>query len=246
MRRVRRVIFNVVSFGVLVWYLWYVLKNWELIAIALLSLVLHEAGHALVLKRHGVPSRMSFAPWGAFVEPNRWHYQRLSWEKKGKMVLAGPAVNALLAIFGIILASVGVFPKYMLTVTSINAVLGVLNLLPIIPLDGGQIAGGVLDSLKWRDRRAIAVKVALLSLGAEVLFWLVFNKPDIFITLPAYGFLLPALGLFGWRRSNGPKWKRPKKAMNKTQADRLLVMYLVLFFVMEAIFNFGPYWGDLW
>jgi Zn-dependent protease len=93
------------------------------------------------------------------------------------VALAGPAANGLMALawaFGWRLAmefQVGVTISWMcLTGISLNIAIGLLNLLPVLPLDGGRIVSSALPT-RWLPRYqattlpAVVVLLALLFFG---------------------------------------------------------------------------------
>ena len=127
---------------------WNVLEYLGLFAIVLL----HEFGHALACRQvGGQANQIVLWPLGgvAYVAPP---------PRPGAMlwsIAAGPLVNvALLPIlFGLYMLGQHLgwketmpdFQKFLWAIASVNAVLLIFNLLPIYPLDGGQI----LRSLLW-------------------------------------------------------------------------------------------------
>lgn len=143
------------------------------------SLVAHELGHALAARRYGVKVR-SIVLWvlGGVAQlesdsPNA--------RAELEMAAAGPAVSFALAAAGAVaawlLGQLGVSALMVATVgwlAGINALLGVFNLLPAFPLDGGRILRAALWR-HWRDRAratAVAAKIgrfagfALIAVGA--------------------------------------------------------------------------------
>ena len=147
---------------------WNVLEYLVLFAIVLL----HEFGHALACRQvGGTVDRIMLWPLGgvAFVNPPPRPGATL-WS-----LAAGPLVNvALLPILGTVLAmsrslgwahSMPNAYRFLWMVLVINAVLLVFNILPIYPLDGGQI----LRSLLWfvlGRARSLMVATVLGFVGA--------------------------------------------------------------------------------
>jgi len=119
------------------------------IAVALLFAVLvHEFSHILVARHFGVRTdKLRLLPFGAEVCID---CAFLSKDKKIKILLAGPMGNI---IFAIVCSSLlWLFPQFFMVVEILviaNAVPGVLNLLPIYPLDGGKILYLVAGERKW-------------------------------------------------------------------------------------------------
>src|SRR5213596_653527 len=124
--------------------------SWNILEyLALFSIVLmHEFGHALACRQvGGIANRIVLWPLGgiAFVDPPRRPGAYL-WS-----IAAGPLVNVILLP---VLAFVSMMAQASLPGTDvavffrdlnfINAVLLGFNLLPVFPLDGGQIVRGLL------------------------------------------------------------------------------------------------------
>lgn len=118
------------------------------------SVLLHELGHALMARRFGLKTReISLTPMGGFSNidemPETPRVQLF-------VVLAGPAVSLLLAALGFLLSAPlkGDLPGPMAVnepganpltqLAWFNLVLGVYNLLPIFPMDGGRALRAVL------------------------------------------------------------------------------------------------------
>ena len=59
--------------------------------------------------------------------------------------LAGPLANFMLAIIFSILARIEIFYSISASIVFLNVVLGVFNLIPIHPLDGFKVVGGLLS-----------------------------------------------------------------------------------------------------
>lgn len=101
----------------------------QLTAICLLAAVMHECGHLVVLCCvRNRPKEIRFSAFGMCLllqeTPMRYRQQVL-------VALGGPAVNLLTA--GFLFAVAGVSDA-----AGIHLLLGLVNLLPIWPLDGGQ------------------------------------------------------------------------------------------------------------
>jgi stage IV sporulation protein FB len=119
------------------------------IAAALLFAVLvHEFSHMLVAAWFGVRTdRLRLLPFGAEVSIDCTFLPR---DKKILILLGGPIGNIVLAI--ILSSLLWLFPQAFLVVEVLiiaNAVPGILNLLPIYPLDGGKILYLLVGERKW-------------------------------------------------------------------------------------------------
>ncbi len=122
--------------------------------LVLVSLILHELGHAIVSARHGflVKGIILLPVTGITIgDPSMREESARSLRREVLIALAGPLVNALLAaITAIVMLSLGQAARLrkppLLNVNDlgasffwINAFLFALNLLPAFPLDGGRI-----------------------------------------------------------------------------------------------------------
>lgn len=143
--------------------------------------LLHEFGHALAcLSVGGRVDRILLWPLGgiAYVRPPRRPGAFL-WS-----LAAGPLVNVVLipVTFGLMIAFGGPnadspsdFQTYLKMITLINLVLLIFNMLPIYPLDGGQI----LQSILWffigpHRSLTVAATVGLVGAGGVVvlaMYW---------------------------------------------------------------------------
>ena len=166
---------------------------------------MHEFGHALACRQvGGQANRIVLWPLGgiAFVSPP---------PRAGAMlwsIAAGPLVNLLLApILTLVLHAAGragfmnTHPDaylVLLWIWRINLGLLLFNILPIYPLDGGQILRAVLWFPLGQIRSLfIATGVGFVGGGALALF--AFYQKSIWIGFMAF-FLLSQAGL-GWRQA---------------------------------------------
>lgn len=172
---------------------WPVLEYLALFAIVLM----HEFGHALACRSvGGKADHIMLWPLGgvAYVNPPQ-RAAALLWS-----IFAGPLVNILLIpamiglaiVAGIPLTSpfaLGIpdFVRFFNALFFINIVLLVFNLLPIYPLDGGQI----LRSLLWfvlGQARSLLVAAAIGLLGAAAIMGLALWIGDYWlVVLAAFG-----------------------------------------------------------
>lgn len=109
------------------------------VVLSLLACVLHEIGHCSAAILFGNRVRaLRVTAIGAEMELEA--YAPLSYWKETLVALAGPGVNLLLALLAAC-ANLYLF-------AGLNLCFGVLNLLPIHPLDGGKILVSLL-SCRW-------------------------------------------------------------------------------------------------
>ena len=141
--------------------------------------LLHEFGHALACKSvGGVADRIVLWPLGgvAFVNPPQRAGAYL-WS-----IVAGPLVNVLLlpltvyAIMTIGRRGVGSnFDQLLYDVGEMNAVMLIFNLLPVFPLDGGQIFRGLLwfifGPVRSLQAASIVGIVGAVALAGGMFLW---------------------------------------------------------------------------
>jgi Zn-dependent protease len=140
-----------------------------------LSLLLHEVSHALVAKRYGIPVRsitLHFIGGVTAVDGEPATPKQEFW-----ISFVGPVTS--LAIGGAALALYPVTPDGLLELVVVmlagaNLVVGVLNLVPGMPLDGGRVLRAVVWQLTGSPHRGTTVSgwagrvVAVLALLVPV------------------------------------------------------------------------------
>lgn len=129
------------------------------------SILLHELGHSLVARRHGVEIE-EIDLWLLGGVARMKGYPKTAGDEL-RFALAGPAVTLAIALaFGVVaLALPASAPDALRAVVSyqlfINSAILVFNLLPAFPLDGGRVARALI----WRRRgdlsRATATAAAI-------------------------------------------------------------------------------------
>jgi Zn-dependent protease len=181
---------------------------------AMLSVVAHELGHALVARRHGLRvSGIHLHGGGGQALIEGWMWSR---KVDRKVTVAGPAVN--LALAGLCFAAYGllwtilelggqqvgthvVFKLRPTWATALwwvawfNLILALVNLLPAFPLDGGHLARSFLEPRLGSIRAQYWIGLAgtILAVVAGFLFLVtlmagvpVFSPPYIGPNLAAY------------------------------------------------------------
>ncbi len=154
------------------------------VGIIFVSVLFHEYGHALTAALFGQTPRIELVALGGLTYHNG---QKLSFWKQFFIVLNGPIFGFLLAILATILLQVPALAQGMtgsiLTLTRmVNLFWTVINLLPVMPLDGGQLLRIVLEGIFGvKGFKYAIVTSMLLSLGISIFFFI------------AQGFLIGAL-----------------------------------------------------
>lgn len=145
--------------------------------LCLLSALLHETGHLLSLFLFGEkPKEIVFTPFGIRIE--RRSTNTLSFLKESFCAFAGPLVNLVLAI---------IFKGSYFS--QINLVIGLLNLLPCEPLDGGKIIENILKTkLDFVKAEKISLIISCITVfpvaisGFVVLFQSRYNFTLLFVS----------------------------------------------------------------
>ena len=118
------------------------------LVIVTVSILVHELGHAAALRGWGVPSRIVLHVMGGVTTheaalPTRWSRIAVS--------LAGPAAGMLLLGLPAVLVDAAwpapdPWDDVLYLVVWVNLGWAVVNLLPVLPLDGGHVAHELLDA----------------------------------------------------------------------------------------------------
>lgn len=137
--------------------------EWEFVLLLLPILFIHEMGHYLAMRLFRYRNvRMFFIPlFGAAVSGQ--HYNVPGW-KKTIVSLAGPLPGIFLAaVVGI--AALIVDSPLLVNAAMLTLILNGLNLLPILPLDGGWVVHSVLFSRHY----VLDAGFRLVTVGALIL-----------------------------------------------------------------------------
>jgi Zn-dependent protease len=143
--------------------------------------VLHELGHALMARRFGIETAdITLYPIGGVAR-----LRRLPRAPGAELLiaLAGPAVNfaiaAVLLLLGylgaITLFFAGSHTTFMGQLLAVNLILGLFNLIPAFPMDGGRVLRAILSI--WFGRvqatrvAATLGRILALLFGASALYW---------------------------------------------------------------------------
>jgi len=112
------------------------------------SILVHEFGHALTIKSYGLPTSVTLEAFGGYAT---YPAGVLSRKRSFLVTAAGPASQLLLAFLVYLLLmnlprqSLNANAEYFLIrLIYISVFWAVLNLLPIMPLDGGQLLNAIL------------------------------------------------------------------------------------------------------
>ena len=158
-------------------------------AFCMLSIALHETGHAMVGRLRGfVMKSVMMMPYGAVMSADE-RFDKTSGILIG---LAGPMANFLVVI--LLLGGWWLFPAcYGVTrsLLFVNLSIGVFNLLPVYPLDGSRIvlalAKNKLLTIKWLKGLGIATSIIFLALFVLSMFFKINFSLGIIAVFLFYG-----------------------------------------------------------
>lgn len=151
------------------------------IAACILAVLFHEIAHAFAARLFGV-ALFSFRPSPIGIRA-RLKGSPKSFKKQMMIYLAGPLGNFILA-FILFFCGEG----FIRTLFEANLAIGLFNLLPMYPLDGGQIfiifsykLAGSNVTFKLIKRLSVAVKAVLVITGLiQVIF---FSNPSLLVAV---------------------------------------------------------------
>ncbi|MFC5603969.1 metalloprotease [Sporosarcina koreensis] len=128
-------------------------------ALVFISLLFHEAGHIFAAKLSGMKVRScTILPYGGELRiPDRHTYGK---KQRVSVAIGGPAATAILLLLSMLFDFPGdeQFTRIQLVILS-------LNLLPVLPLDGGQAISAMLET----EKRKYKVRSGFLLYSIAVL-----------------------------------------------------------------------------
>jgi len=145
-----------------------------LVAVFFISILGHELGHAFAYRKYGGRPNIFIYAMGGMAMVHG-HYTR---KQKIIITIAGPLFGFLMALicYGILLLySGGFFPinwqsaggvylyTFLIWMSYLNTFWSFLNLLPIVPLDGGQLLGHIMHEKRPVLRGKIGAFTALIA-----------------------------------------------------------------------------------
>lgn len=152
------------------------------------SLLVHEMGHALTIRRFGAPTRIVLHAFGGYA----LHPAGIFTRKQQFLVsAAGPGLQLLLGGVAWLVQAFAPLPtayaEFLFDMLFyISMVWAILNLMPVIPLDGGQMMSSALG----HHRRSLALRISMIAAVCIAVLMFVTTKRFIF---PIF------LGLFAYR-----------------------------------------------
>ncbi len=218
--------------------------SWSLTIALLLSMFLHECGHALVFRLANIRFILLFLfPLGAVAAPvdpaenkrsDQLHWYTISW-----LLQAGPAVNVLLMLFGVAVQSLPAAPELKLfarDLVYVNGLLASMNLIPLWTLDSGQLFNVIYNSLEEHEDKFVT---GSLLLGVLLVLLFILRLPGMLSwamilsnTIMHFGWvaflLVFAVGILNKQAHDKPANAFSQQAMSNRQVLIQLVVYFAL------------------
>lgn len=153
-------------------------------ALVFISLLFHEAGHIFAAKMSGMKVRScTIMPYGGELRiPDRHAYGK---RQRIYVAVGGPAATAILLFLSMLLNFPG-DEQFM----RIQLVILALNLLPILPLDGGQAISAMLETEEEKFKVRSAFLIYSISILVAVSLLLLRELPESAFFLALALFLL--------------------------------------------------------
>ena len=182
-------------------------KQIEFYAILMIYAVIHELGHlfwGLILKLK--PEAFSITPFGLQIsfkaEPNLYNTKIKNGTKlclkRMSLALAGPLTNFIIALILIILNNIELYKNSIFfgeVAIYANILIGIFNLIPIYPLDGGRILkeiisirSGIKKSYYYINKTSNITMICLMFISSILLLYI--HNIAILIILVYLGYLV--------------------------------------------------------
>lgn len=163
------------------------------------AVLLHELGHALVARAYGLTPFVVLHGFGGLTAYDAHAHRALSHGRRILITLAGPFAGIALGLTALAVRVTVFFPPDSVAAGALDGVLlttlgwGILNLFPMLPLDGGHVVATVLDKLFGRRGVSFArlASIALALVLAALLATAQGLTPNLLI--------LGALAYMNWR-----------------------------------------------
>jgi len=139
------------------------------IAVVFLSVLWHELGHVLLQRKFGARPEIMLVAFGGLAIP---HGARFTRGQSFLVAAAGPAFGLLLwgaseVFFHFLPPNTGMQQELARMLLFVNLVWSLVNLLPVLPLDGGHMLQAALGPKRLKIAAGIGVVVgALVAVGA--------------------------------------------------------------------------------
>lgn len=129
-----------------------------------LSIMIHELGHALTIRKYGLPAAITLQAFGGYAS---FTSGKLDRKQSFVVTAAGPALQFAFGVLLIILAPNIAIPEgslflpFLRDLIWVSIAWSILNCLPVYPMDGGQMMAAILGPNKQHYVHLISSIVAV-------------------------------------------------------------------------------------
>lgn len=129
-----------------------------------LSIMIHELGHALTIRKYGLPAAITLQAFGGYAS---FTSGKLDRKQSFVVTAAGPALQFAFGVLLIILApniaipDGSLFLPFLRDLIWVSIAWSILNCLPVYPMDGGQMMAAILGPNKQHYVHLISSIVAV-------------------------------------------------------------------------------------
>ena len=129
-----------------------------------LSIMIHELGHALTIRKYGLPAAITLRAFGGYAS---FPADKLDRKQSFVVTAAGPALQFVFGVLLIVLApSISIpegslFLPFLRDLIWVSIAWSILNCLPVYPMDGGQMMAAILGPMKQHYVHLISSIVAV-------------------------------------------------------------------------------------
>jgi len=152
-----------------------------------ISILIHEMGHALTIRKSGLPTQVTLSAFGGYAT----HPAGVLSRKKSFLVTAaGPGLQIVFGIIVLIIAQNMTYPSFQIyyfirSLWLVSLFWAIFNCLPIFPLDGGQMLASILGPRRAEGLHITGIVCAVIM---GFIGWR-FNQPLVAMFM----------GLFAWQ-----------------------------------------------
>lgn len=165
-----------------------ILEQFEMYIIFLIFISLHELAHTIIGIIQGFKlEKIEIMPYGLSIK--FYYFNDANYKKKIITYLAGPVLNFILAL---VFFCIRTNERLVVYCFFINVILGIANLLPILPLDGGKILKEILK-IKYAYKKSY---VLINKIGSYILIILTAIYSLLILKIKNIGILLTLLYLW--------------------------------------------------
>jgi hypothetical protein len=220
-----------------------VFQSWEIGLMLTASLGFHELGHIVFIWIQRVEWELGFGAMGAWTKSSLEQRKVLSHYANSLIHLAGPSFSFLFALMALgmfFIMNVSIDRGYWLLLANLNALLALLNFMPMGNLsDGGKFIKRLFASLPEREERRL-----LTMLIPSFFSWIaLFYRMDLVraVSLGTIVLWLFISMVFEGTRDDPLEAESPK-AMTSQQAGGMVSILIMLFFLSTCIVIVTPFW----